>query len=109
MLITRLPIDEASMTGGGIENVTIITYERDSIWELRSDSVPLNRESLNLQERKIRWKNSRYRYQEVSKQEALRLLKNPLGSIPISRTQPPIRTSRGEIVEALIKDLSERR
>jgi len=63
MLITRVPIDQAALVSGDIENVAIITYERDSIWEIRSDSVPLNRESVNLQERKIRWKDSRYRYQ----------------------------------------------
>jgi hypothetical protein len=61
MVITGVPTDEASLTDGGIENVAIIT--NDSIWEIQSDSVPLNRESVNLQERKIRWKDSRYRYQ----------------------------------------------
>lgn len=103
MVITRVPIDAKALAGGTIENILIITYERDSIFNISSDPVPLNSASVSLPERQLRWNNSRYRYQEVGKQEALRLLRNPLGSIPISRPGP---TSPSELIRTLIDDLS---
>lgn len=107
MIVTRVPIGAKALASGGIENVLIITYERDSIWEIRSDSVLLNRDTVSLSERKLRWNGSRYRYQEVSKQEALRLLRNPMGTMPISRPLLSTNISRGPLIEKLINDLSK--
>ena len=106
MMITRSPIAADTLARGEIENVLIFTYERDSIWEIRSDSIQLNRDTVSLAERKVRWKDGRYRYQEVSCQEALRLLKNPLGTIPISRPQLSPHPTRAGLVKELIHDLS---
>jgi hypothetical protein len=106
MVITREPIRASALSKrSDIENVVIITYERDSIWEVRSDSIPLNAASVFPQERQLRWKDSRYRYQEVDKHEAIRLLPNPLGSIPISRVHPPVQEQERRL-RALISDLS---
>jgi hypothetical protein len=69
----------------------------------------LNRDTVSLAGRKLSWNGSRYRYQEVSKQEALRLLKNPMGSIPISRPQLPLHPAGSELVKKLIDDLSNQR
>jgi hypothetical protein len=78
LLLARDPIT-TSMDGVEV----IVTYERDSIWTIPdrpaeiTDVAPLPRT--------LRLDGRPYRYQEVPLEEAIRLLRNPLGRIPISR------------------------
>jgi hypothetical protein len=88
MLITRAPIDKAILDKGPIDNVVVITFERDSIWQW-NDPITLDSKAVLLPERTLRWNNKVYRYQEVDRCEAIRLLLNPLGTIPISRRSDP--------------------
>jgi hypothetical protein len=92
MVITREPIDAKRLATGNMDNVAIITYERDSIWEIKKEpakfELPLEHAAVAL--RQLRWNGSDYRYQEVDKGEALRLLRNPMGTVPISRPMPPV-------------------
>jgi hypothetical protein len=60
-----------------------VTFERDSIWEIRDREATIS--DIEPKARTLRLDGSPYRYQEVSLQEATRLLRNPLGSIPVSR------------------------
>ncbi len=54
---------------------------------------------------KLRFEGKTYRYQRVDSGEALRLLANPLGSIPIHRRQPP--SSDDTLRKTLIRDLTQ--
>ena len=78
--LTASPIGASTATP---EAEVIVTFERDSIWEIREGPVTL----MELEPRAptLRLDGRPCRYQEVSPEEAIRLLKNPLGSIPISR------------------------
>ena len=79
LLLTASPIGTSAATP---EAEVIVTYERDSIWEIRDGPATLT--ELEPRARTLRLDDRPYRYQEVSLEEAIRLLKNPLGSIPIS-------------------------
>lgn len=85
LMITRVPLDRTALETGPIENAVIITYERDSIWEIMARSPALDTAAVSLAERKLRWNGKSFRYQEADREEALRLLRKPLGTIPISR------------------------
>jgi hypothetical protein len=85
LMVTRAPIDRAALETGPIENVVIVTFERDSIWQIATNSPPLDPAFVLFPERKLRWNGKSFRYQEVDREEALRLLRQPLGTIPISR------------------------
>jgi hypothetical protein len=80
LLLTAMPIGESTATP---EAEVIVTYERDSIWEIRDGPGTIT--EVEPRARTLRLDGRPYRYQEISPEEAIRLLKNPLGSIPISR------------------------
>jgi len=80
LLLTASPIGASTATP---EAEVIVTFERDSIWEIRDGPATLT--ELEPRARTLRLDGRPYRYQEVSPEEAIRLLKNPLGSIPIAR------------------------
>jgi hypothetical protein len=87
LLLSASPIGTSTATP---EAEVIVTYERDSIWEIRDGPATLT--ELEPRARTLRLDGRPYRYQEVSPEEAIRLLKNPLGSIPISRLNVPTAT-----------------
>jgi hypothetical protein len=66
----------------------ITTYERDSIWSSEKN-VRLAAADVVPAGRTVRLRNTRYRYQEVSPREVVRLLENPRGAIPIARPVTP--------------------
>jgi len=87
--------------------VLITTYERDSIWH-NEGVVSVTPTDVEKPSRVLHLRGRRYRYQEISVAEALRLLENPLGTIPISRPLLPP-GSPGPSVEALalaLRDLN---
>jgi hypothetical protein len=49
--------------------------------------VPLYARHILSGERAIRLNVKKYRYQEISREEVLKLLEHPMGTIPISRPQ----------------------
>jgi hypothetical protein len=84
LLITAAPLEEVAKDSAGQDCVLITTYERDSIWQANrivhvanGDIVPAPRT--------VRVRKRNYRYQEIAASEVLKLLENPLGTIPISR------------------------
>jgi len=80
LLLTGTPIESSTATP---EVEVIVTFERDSIWEIHDRPATIS--EIEPKARTLRLDGRPYRYQEVSPQEAIRLLRNPLGSIPISR------------------------
>jgi hypothetical protein len=84
LLITRNSLEQIAAGGRFEEGVLIITYERDSIWQDKG-KVPLYAVHILSKERIVRLNGKRYRYQEISAGEVLKLLENPMGTIPISR------------------------
>jgi len=81
LLLTTTPIESSATATPDVE--VIVTFERDSIWEIRDRPATIS--EIEPKARTLRLDGRPYRYQEVSAQEAIRLLKNPFGSIPISR------------------------
>ena len=85
LLVAREPLDGLTKQ----EVAVIVTYERDSIWSFRNKlAVVEPQEKNDIQARKIRFEGKVYRCQLVSNDETLRLLKNPMGTIPIHRPAP---------------------
>lgn len=81
LLLSGSPLESPSPATPEFE--LIVTYERDSIWEIRDRPAVIT--EVEPKARTLRLDGRPYRYQEVSPDEAIRLLRNPLGSIPISR------------------------
>ncbi len=80
LVLTAEPVSGSAPVSGA---EVIITFERDSIWEIhRGPSAITEVEPLA---RTLRLNGKPYRYQEVPLDEPIRLLTNPFGSIPISR------------------------
>jgi hypothetical protein len=86
LLITQRPLEDVSSPGRD-GAVLITTYERDSIWTVER-GVSLAAADVSTGERVVRLRGRRYRYQEVTAAEVLRLLEKPAGTIPIHRTAP---------------------
>ena len=84
LLITGDSLEETAKRPEGRSGVLITTYERDSICQVNG-MVQIKPADIEAAPRIIRVRNRRYRYQEVTAGEILRLLENPLGTIPISR------------------------
>jgi len=84
LLVTQRPLEDVSSPGRD-GAVLITTYERDSIWKVER-GVSLAATDVSAAERVVRLRGRRYRYQEVTPAEVLRLLEKPEGTIPIHRT-----------------------
>lgn len=98
LLITQTALEELQQVEVIGDAVLIITYERDSIWEIEPP-MTIGRADINLAARKIRLKDRSYRYQEITPAEVVKLLENPTGRIPISRpTAPPSQNSLADIL-----------
>lgn len=83
--------------------ILITTYERDSIWH--DDGIVLVAAGdIEAASRIIELRGRKYRYQEISAVETLRLLMKPMGSIPISRPMLPRAELPGPTLEELIAD-----
>lgn len=66
----------------------IVTYERDSVWSANADLVEIDAEAVEPSGRAARYvklQGRTYRYQAVAAEEAIRLLENPYGRLPIHR------------------------
>src|SRR5262249_41771906 len=85
-LITSNSLDQIAAGGKFEEGLLIITYERDSIWQGKG-KVSLQAAHILSKERTVRLNTKKYRYQEISREEVLKLLEHPMGTIPISRPQ----------------------
>jgi len=84
LLVTVDPLEEIAKKPEGAACVLITTYERDSIWQING-MVQVKRADIQTAPRSIRVRSRNYRYQEIAAAEVLRLLENPMGTIPISR------------------------
>jgi len=98
--VTRQTLEELASSGGDSASVLITTYERDSIWKVEP-SVPLAAADVSASERIVRLRGRRYRWQEITAAEVLRLLEKPEGTIPIHRRVPvPDRKSLEDLIAA---------
>ncbi len=106
LLLTTTVLPQTTEQGSDTMEVdVIVTYERDSIWEIPANPRSVKMSDIEPNSRMIRMNGLRYRYQEVPLQEAIRLLKKPLGTIPISRPLLPGRPTNDKI-QSLLKRLS---
>lgn len=103
LLATREPLEKADRP----EVVVIITYERDSVWNFANRPVRLDAGAVEPKERKVRLEGKVYRYQRVPREEVIRLLENPLGTIPIHRPALPIHKQNESLLKLLLRDLSD--
>jgi hypothetical protein len=103
LLITPEPLEQIAGGQAKAEGVWIVTYERDSIWQT-DGTVDLTSGSIEAPARRIHVKGRTYRYQEVQAAEVLKLLQNPMGTIPISRPFVPNQVAPGATLEELISD-----
>ena len=106
LLITQGTLEQITGAGTSEEGMLIITYERDSIWQSKG-TVRLPAKDIESGPRIVRLNSKRYRYQEISAKEVLKLLENPMGSIPISRPAAPgmslEKSTREELIKAFKK------
>jgi hypothetical protein len=106
LLITSNTLEQIAAAGRFEEGLLIITYERDSIWQGKG-KVSLQAAHILSKERTVRLNTKKYRYQEISREEVLKLLENPMGAIPISRPQGTGMPADGPSVADLIKAFKE--
>jgi hypothetical protein len=101
MLVTAEPLEEAAKSAEAEGCVLIITYERDSIWH--NDGIVLVAPGdIEAAPRIVQVRSRKYRYQEISSAEVLRLFEKPTGSIRISRPMLPRADLPGPSLEELI-------
>ena len=100
-MITQAPIEARRDQ----EVAVITTYERDSIWQVQRQTLKYADLAIEPPARRIKFGGRSYRYQLVGNAEPVRLLKNPLGTIPVHRISHP-RTGDDGLWEALLRDLS---
>jgi len=84
LLITAAPLEEAAKGSAALDGVLVTTYERDSIYQ-SNGMVKVPTADIQPAPRMVRVRNRSYRYQEIGAREVLRLMENPMGTIPISR------------------------
>ena len=106
LLITSNSLEQVAAGGKFEEGLLIITYERDSIWQGKG-KVALFASHILTAERVVRLNMKRYRYQEISREEVLKLLEHPMGTIAISRPQGTGMPGDGPSLADLIKDFKE--
>ena len=85
LLLTAVPLEETAKNFQGQDGDLITTYERDSIYQFNG-LVQISPGDIQSAPRTIRLRGRNYRYQEITAPEILRLLENPMGTIPVSRT-----------------------
>jgi len=103
LLITQLPLEEIANGKAAAHGVFLITYERDSIWEMKG-AAPIDPTEIETALRTIHVNGNSYRYQEISPSEVLKLLENPYGTIAISRPMIMNKSVPGASVPELIAD-----
>lgn len=101
LLITKRPLEEVAKSGKEEACVLIITYEWDSIWH-DDGIVTLTPQAVQASERILHLRDKKFRYQEIAPSEVIKLLENPMGTIPISRPLLPKATTPGPTFEELI-------
>lgn len=101
LLITKRPLGEVAKSGKEEACVLIITYARDSIWH-DDGIVPMTPQAIQAPERVLHLRDKKFRYQEIAPSEVIKLLENPIGTIPISRPLLPRATTPGPTFEELI-------
>jgi len=106
LLITRNSLEQIAAGGKFEGGLLIITYERDSIWQGKG-TVPLYAVHILSGERIVRLDMKRYRYQEISAAEAIKLFENPMGTIPMSRPRGAGMPADGPSLADLIKAFKE--
>jgi len=100
LLITKDPLDQLAKATSKADCVLITTYERDSIWQ-NEGMIAVTPGDIEAAARIVHLRGRKYRYQEIGSAEALKLLENPLGTIPISRPMLPKAASSGPSIEDL--------
>ncbi len=101
LLITRESLEQIAKVSVETLGVLLITYERDSIWH-NEGLVSLKAADIEVLPRILRLRSRKYRYQEITSAEVEKLLRNPLGAIPISRPSLPPASSPGPTIEELV-------
>jgi hypothetical protein len=101
LLITAEPLEQVARAKRSEACVLIITYERDSIWH-DDGIVSVEARDIEAAPRIVHLRSRKYRYQEIRSSEVLRLLENPMGTIPISRLRLPYVGPPGPTLEDLI-------
>lgn len=101
LLVTKEPLEQVARLSTKTDGVLIITYERDSIWH-NDGVVAVAPAEIESAPRIIHLRGRKYRYQEISPAEALKLFESPLGTIPISRPMLPDVGSAGPTLQELI-------
>ena len=106
LLIAAEPLEELAKAKGSQAGVLVITYERDSVWH-EDGIVPFAAGDIEAAPRVIHLRGRKYRYQETSAAEVLKLLENPQGTIPISRPYRPPASAPGPSLTELIADFRD--
>lgn len=92
--------------GAPLKAALVMTYERDSIWEISRNPVEVKSpDPRSVAARHVEMRGQRYRYQEIPREEALKLLKSPEGKLPISRLHAPVTPSVEPLRDELVRDL----
>lgn len=108
LLVTTDSLDRIAEGADEEGCVLIITYERDSIWH-DDGVISVAPRDVERGPRKIRLRDREYRYQEISSPEVLKLLENPMGTIPISRPIVPSAAHPGPAISDLIRAFQKQR
>ena len=101
LIVTQWPIEARRDQ----EVAVITTYERDSVWQVQRQVLKYSDMEIEPPSRRMKLGGKTYRYQLVGNAEPIRLLKNPLGTMPVHRSSYPRKNDDG-LWQVLLNDLS---
>lgn len=99
LLLTR----DRIAPGVGQRGYLVVTYRRDSVWEIGDEPVRLR--EIDEGRRTVRIGEIRYRYVEIHASEARRLLQQPEGGLPVHRPGAPVKEHQKGLVDRWIREL----
>lgn len=102
LLVTRVPLE----SGDRPQVAVLMTYERNTLWELESRVERLEAGAVTPSTRTVLFRGKAYRYQQAPNAEAMRLLEDPQGTLPLHRMEVPIRREARSLRDELLRDLA---
>jgi hypothetical protein len=84
LLMSPEPFDSISTRKGSVNVVSIVTYERDSIWQMKGRAL-ITADAIDRSSHTLHFRGRNYRYELAPANDLVHFLEHPPGTLPVSR------------------------